>query len=501
MNWAINLIKEMKISTFTFFVVVFFAFLSMLILPYSTVPWIDEVGTSDAAISILQRGEFHSHVWPYSYNPLHLFTLIGWLSIVGVSHFTVCLFNIVLHVFASLYLVKVLRKREIVKDRLTILLLLSLLWGGYAFLNIILNGRIDILTLFTTLFLVDCLTRKTCNVLLLCLSAFLSFGSAVYQLPPLIIGLGVLFLFPFSYLTRREIFKRGVFVGFSFGLAYVVILAFYYSNQSLLRFVNTYISFSATVSGKARAWGEEIGSAYMLEKEAIVLLGIVLLSYFFIKRFRQWIHLPTLCFVGVIPVVMVLAGRYVFYYSWIFYIPVIILFAFVYSRIEVKKIRLYLPILSFSFALFVCVFYVVRAREAVSQFHNIEAFANSLDYSFTGRNVVFTNNAFYYFIVNRNAIPWSRSDYVDISPKEKYESFVRKVVKDKKMKEWLMNIFDKIQYVDPTFPEEGFLLTATNQEFDTIESQLKKEGYFVTQLSSDGEFKLSSFSRLKDSTN
>ena len=494
MNYFTRL-KEDNLFCFTLCLVTFFAVLMASLLPFVTTPWVDEVGTSDAAIAILNGRAFHSHVWPYSYNPLHFFVLTIWLSLVGVSHFSVCALNIVIHVITSLYLVALLRKWDFIKSKLTILLLLSLLWGGFSLLGIVLNGRIDTLTLLTVIFLVDCLTREKCSYSLLFVSAFLTFGAAVYHLPPVIFGLGVLFLFPFAYLTRKEIFKRGFLVAFAFGLAFLSILIFYYFNQSLLRFVNTYISFSATASGKERDLINEIIAAYTLEKEALFLFLVVFLTYLWSKHIRRSLHLPLLCLIGAFPLIMVLAGRYVAYYSWIFYLPSLLLFVFVYTKITSKKLLVLIPIFSFLFALFVSVFYIIDSNKEHLRYQKIEQFVNSLNYSFIGRNVVFSNHKFYYFIINKNAIPWNRSDSIDLSPKEKFKSFVKKIAKTKEREDILMTLFDKIQYVDISFPNNGLILTSTKNEFKALKSRLEQEDYHVEVLVSKDEFKLSSFSK------
>lgn len=494
MNYFTRL-KEDNLFCFTLCLVTFFAVLMASLLPFVTTPWVDEVGTSDAAIAILNGRTFHSHVWSYSYNPLHFFVLIGWLSLVGISHFSVCALNIVIHVITSFYLVALLRKWDFIKSRLTILLLLSLLWGGFSLLGIVLNGRIDTLTLLTVIFLVDCLTREKCSYFLLFVSAFLTFGAAVYHLPPVIFGLCVLFFFPLSYLTRKEILKRGFVVAFSFGLAFLSILIFYYFNQSLFRFVNTYISFSATASGKERDWINEIVVAYALEKEALFLFLTVFLTYVCSKQIRRSLHLPLLCLIGAFPLIMVLAGRYVAYYSWIFYLPALLLFVFVYTKITSKKLLVLIPILSFLFTLFVSAFYIIDSNKERLRYREIEKFANSLDYSFIGRNVVFSDHKFYYYIIDKNAIPWSRSNSVDFSPKEKFAQFVKKIAKTKEREDVLMAFFDRVQYVDMAFPNNGLVLTSTNNEFNALKSRLEQEDYNVEVLVSKDEFKLSSFSK------
>jgi len=130
----------------------------VLCIDYISFPWLDEIGTSDTAVNVTLYGNWVSHVWKYSYNPLHAFLLIPWLIIWGVSHLSVCSFTVLLSFISFVILLRILLKRSLLSTTLGVVVFTLLYWGGLEFARLITLGRIDILVMLFSILVVNELT-------------------------------------------------------------------------------------------------------------------------------------------------------------------------------------------------------------------------------------------------------------------------------------------------------------------------------------------------------
>ncbi len=257
-----------------------FCFLKILCIDACTVPWVDEVWLTDAAASFVSRGEFISHVWPYTYNPLHFFILTGWLFVFGISHFTVVCLGIFLAALSIQALLFILWKRKLITGVFSPLILVLCFWcASPLFSGSVLNGRVDMLVVLCTILFLDQLLRVGISLLKLCITASLALLSAVYQFPVLVFFCLMLWMFPMEGVSRREWFRRGCWIASSCIATYLLICLFYICNHTFFRFVYTYVFFNNTINGFERSLADEFRMAYLSDAGALCLFAASVLMF------------------------------------------------------------------------------------------------------------------------------------------------------------------------------------------------------------------------------
>lgn len=486
-----------------------FAVAYVLFIDYISFPWRDEIGTSDTAVNVALYGEWISHVWKYSYNPLHAFLLIGWLKIWGVSHLTVCSFTVLLAFVSYAVLLNILQKRELLTGVVGVIVFTLLYWGGFRFADLITLGRTDLLVMLFTILLVNEVTptkeggfyhAKRWPTMLF---AFLLMWASIYSIPVLCCYCAVVYLVNNDKLIRKELRWRYLYAIIGFVVSFILVCLFFYAVHGLFKFINSYMSFNATISHDDRGRGllTRLMDAYRVDIYALVVLLVTTLVLGVQKKVRDKRVLGNLLFTACIPMLMVFAGRYRFYYSWIFYVPVICLAEYAFSQIQKKWA---LGCVLIAAALSVMIRPLAKAQEFAdkrTQLEGIEKFVEeSSSYIGVRDDVLFDNSMFYYALVDRRYTPWQKYKGLDDipQPEEKFKAFLEKKVSDEGRRQQFLEIFNKMEHSEPYLPESGYFYVDGKDGYMHTVEYMQEHGYDVNDLKKDGEYALLHFSKSVD---
>ena len=481
-----------------------FAVTYVLFIDYISFPWRDEIGTSDTAVNVALYGEWTSHVWKYSYNPLHAFLLIGWLKIWGVSHMAVCSFTVLLAFVGYFILLTILQKRGLLTGLVGILAFALLYWGGFRFADLITLGRTDLLVMIFTILVVNEVSPtkdggfyhvKRWPTLVY---AFLLMGASIYSIPVLCCYCLVVYFTTKDKIVRQELRWRYLYAIIGFAVSFVLVCLFFYSVHGLFKFINSYLSFNATINhdDKGRGLIVRLSDAYRIDIYAIVVFVVATVTLAIKKMFRDRRFIAGVIFVLCIPMLMVLAGRYRFYYSWIFYVPVVVIASYAVDKMQKKWTSIaMLAIAVASVVLHPVVKYHVFAEKRV-QLSKIEKFVEeSSSYLKSGDDVLFGNSMFYYYLVDRHLTPWHKYKGLDDipQPQEKFKAFIDKKIKDEDRREHLLTIFNQMEHSEPYLPKTGFFYTEGKDEYVHTINFMKEHGYSIEEITSDNDLALMKF--------
>lgn len=463
---------------------------AMLALEYISFPWFDEIGTSDTAINLYNGNGWHSNVWPYSYNFLHLFCLRGWVRIFGVSHRAICSMNLIFAGLAIGIVALNLHKLKIFPLGSTIILV-ALLWFSPDISSNFANGRIDGLcfllsaVIFFALWRVvfDDVCRMCHKGLIIFVSCLFLFLCAVYTIPLIVIFYGMALFFTIVFSSNRKVrvfecLKYGGLCAAAIILGLIACAIYQFHHHQLFRYLNTYISFNANLGGSVAPLSDRVLGAYTMCMFSNFTYFLALCLAILNRRIFHKKVFVLFLFVCLIPLFMVLAGRFAFYYRWIYAVPVVI--CFVYSldwnnrrRYQVSQMLM----LIVCFAVFACqwVDKVSLNCDRLVCRNRIETVLDSgLLGDIRGADVLLMSPMInkegtevaqipcYYPLVRQGA----KVDMVTleeqalIPPKEKFSAFIARYVHSSKVRSDILAVFDKYEHKQPLIPERPLALVA-----------------------------------------
>lgn len=455
-----------------------FAVCYFVLIPHTTIPWCDEIGTTDTSVNVLKYGKWTSHVWKYSYNPLHAFLLIPWLSIFGISHTSVCGFSVLWAGLAIVSIVLTTYRRRIISTLLDGCILSVLLWFNWVMISIIPNGRIDTLSLFLTVLLLNEVFSNHKDQFIIrvfCLSFLIMFAN-VYAIPLLILFL--LYITFFYHEGKQKYLKKSIVCMFGFVVSFVVICIFYVCVHQLIGYLNTYISFNGTLNPSAKiSFIQRLANAYTMDYFSIALL--IISSVMIVLKRKKELYLY-LIFISVIPLLMVIAGRYASYYGWLFAVPVCMLFFTSCSSALNKTNKIILLVVLFVLGGYKIAERSINARERVSISNRINRVIESHKQMLeTKNNVLFINELCYYSLRKLNCDIWYQ--YKELknipSPDEKFEAFINNKIENLDKKNKVMQLYDLLQDNISYMPEHGYLICTSEFERNSSVSYLNLHHY------------------------
>ena len=430
---------------------IFFCGVALSFVGVDGTPWVDEIGTSDTAANCVLKGRWYSHIWPYSYNPLHIHLLRAWFYVFGVNHFAACSLEIVTGFFVFLILQRVLIRAGLLETILQNVCYSFLFWGGGNFLKIMALARIDLLVaLFSVLvvgeLLPECKTRHS-NVKIFVYSFFLMLAG-VYTVP-IIASLGLLlFAMAESNKERKELFVKGVLMSAGIFLAFAVSCLYYIYHGHLFRFVHTYFSFNGTMAGTGIPFANRVIDGYLFDTYGLILLVAASALLVALRECRRRLYFYIL-FVACIPVLGVIGGRYVSYYSWQFYLPVVCCVLFALSKLRGMVSRVVVVIAIGMIALYNNVRHCQNNLASRDKARKARQFVEAHpDIFCPGSRIMILDYDFYYPVVRSGAEVWCRigtGDNNDISPREKFNLLVKRSVKNKRIREYLCRAFERLE--------------------------------------------------------
>ena len=498
--------KEQRLYYIGLGIALLFAIVYVACIDYISFPWRDEVGTSDTAVNVALYGEWTSHVWKYSYNPLHAFLLIGWLKIWGVSHITVCSFTVLLALVGYAVLLKILQKRELLTGFFSVVVFTLLYWGGFEFARLLTLGRTDLLVMIFTILVANELTPtkdggfyRTSRWPAL-VYAFLLMGASIYSIPALCCYCLVVYITTNGKAVRKELRWRYLYAIIGFIVSFVLVCLFFYSVHGLFKFINSYLSFNATINhdDKGRGVIARLADAYSIDIYALAVLAVGVALMAVKKCFKNKQTLANVLFALCIPMLMVFAGRYRFYYSWIFYVPVVVIASYAVDKLQKKLATVSIMLVV---ALSLVMRPIVKSQEFSekhAELKRVERFFNeSASYLKAGENVAFNNSMFYYPIVGKRCNPWHKyKGLEDIpQPEEKFKVFIEKKFNDEGRRDQMLAIFNQMEQSEPYLPESGYFFTEGDEEYQKTIDFMQGHDYHIEKVISNDGFALLKFDR------
>lgn len=310
---------------------VLFLFLTINIYTSSRSPtiWNDEVGYSDPSINFVVNGNFTSTAWSaqgpdevWAGNvPLHQFSLIGWLSLFGISPTSVRSVNYFFVVVGVLLIWVVLRRKNLSNPALRIAAVLLVLCGE-GISDSYRSGRPDMIgfllvSMGTLGFLIP---KKSRQILLASVGALFPWAGIQF-LPYVSLLCGFIFFWNRKLFLETSLPVAGGGIVGAFSL-----FLFYKLNSVLDDFLQ---SVFPHVSGEPANTFSGL-QIYFGDKSYLVLLlvAIFLLVYNLFEDISSRRVHPIFAYglsVGLItPPLLYMLGKYPLYYGWMAYLPLVV---------------------------------------------------------------------------------------------------------------------------------------------------------------------------------
>lgn len=480
------------------------AFITLAVLDSTTFMWYDELAMCDGVFMKALHGLSWSGVWACSYNPLYPLSLVAWVKLFGASHFVVCSFSVILAYFATVVISSVAHRRRWWNDSLSDCAFVFLFWGGWFFSWMITNARVDVMVLLLTVLFLDSLSSLDSgknSFLRVFIIAALLFLAAPYILP-LMFFFG-LFLLVLGRIDRVMLVKRGLVATAGFGAGFIITALYYLVQRDIIRLLGSYLYFNSITGYAFVPFWERVANGYLFDISAVVLLLLSFVLGALSKAIR-----PYAVFAALIPLLMVIGGRYEPYYAWVFYVPsVVLLVAAIRGRFRRTLVSI-AAIGAFSCAVHPVVSYMQTAdaranRESCRVF--IER--NSKWFSGGGDVVVAAdldgNTGFYYPLLKHGVRIWYRGEEMltGRTDEEKFTEGLAFLPGGEALGSRVKKLIPKIQRFMPLLPEKGFVLFYTEEDKIRLLPMFEGKGKKLEQLDVCGEYSLWRMSAVNVSKN
>ncbi|MBQ6139776.1 MAG: hypothetical protein IJI54_00690 [Kiritimatiellae bacterium] len=397
--------------------------------------------------------------------------------------------NICLALVAFITLLGVLKRRNIALGGWGTAALCFLYWGGWKLAFVMQMGRIDILIMLFTLLVADALLPganiEDGGTKSVAVYAFFLMLSGIYTVPFLILSSPLIAML---YRSNRVFVIKWVRMIIGFSLSFAMVCLYYFYRGTFLEFVYTYFQFNSVLTGTSEFQGSSrVLSAYLLDVEALVLFvaGVVFLSFGKVKVPR-----PIIALIGLTPFLMVISGRFMDYYAWVFYIPSTLLV--IYAMLPLGRGRV--------IRCFCCIVGVMAFIRPIHEWSTEkrdvmaegERFVMEHEGLFARDAVVVLaddiaypdgkaiENIFYYPLVQRGVCVWRRNgNALSYRPsfQEKVDSLVEKSFKSCELRNCISRLC-RFLYRKPNeqgWPSEGVLLVRNRRTFYDCIQRLRQE--------------------------
>ena len=349
---------------YLFYILSFIFFLLHLsTITSSALPWIDEVMFIDLPVNLFQNGDFSTTAYaakngvtPFpTYPPLYSFIIFIWINIFNFSILSVRSFNLFLILISSFLGLELLKKYKI--SNFLKLNFLILFWLSNNFIWIFKNGRVDVLNLFL------------CSVYIISITQYNLKSFTKIILTALIIISGIqASLYVFLFLIWFYIFKFGNKIRFlseiyiyiyGTSIGFILMTIFFYLNNSTIPFLSFIfssapgikqiliylidligfkkfeINTTQIVSSKFEIYNS------LKQNSDFLVLFIMNILYLIILILKNKIkinslEIKVLIFILFVTFIFSLSGHFIIYYTWMIYIPVVILFLILSNNLFFK---------------------------------------------------------------------------------------------------------------------------------------------------------------------
>ena len=482
-------------------------------------PELDEIYFADAPANLLLNGEWKSHIVysQFLYQPLYAFVLIPWMLIFGVSHYSVCGLGVLFGFVTCIALLQACKTLCLISHPWQEYLLIVGFWAVNTFTDFETFGRPDNLGMLITLLIIYTFLRypniASRNALLLGIMLILV---GVYEVPVFIFFFSLMMIF--SYNNRKELtcwLRKGVYFASGILVGELLVCVFFFLNRytSLMSYIQ--YTFMSSMNANATSTNGVIDRMYetytynwyitFIFVLFIVLLIVKKISYNKIITF----------FIISLPGLMTLAGRFVPYYSWIYYIPLCVLM--VYTLRNYKKAActfISLLVLS-SVSYFVSQWFTTYGFQEATIGELNEKKNKCSNYFEEKRNiishfdnVVLSEEQLYYHVVNSGGEVWfqyrknidSKLEFYNYNDMNGYlDSKLKRKSDDYINKPYIGTFLYFYRYRNPRqpyFPEQGICIYTCEEEKTTSLAFLKHFGYNYNCLDDSGEFSIYQFNKI-----
>lgn len=430
-------------------------------------PWCDELTFVDSAYNFLRTGEWSSNVWYCVYSPLFPLVTAGLMRIFGASHLVASASCILFALVSSCVLVDVMRRRRWIATGFSELAFAALFWCGWSTSWIWTDGRPDAATLLFSIILIDALApdrEGSRKILRTFLSAYFLVLTSSYMLPILFV-FGCIVLVCSHGDARKAVFRRGFAAAGGIALGYATMVAFYWWQHELVRFVGFMAYFNSVTGWKGGSLVERLIRAYHACPEALVLVVVAAFTRRFVKE---------LMFVALIPAVMVICGRYEPYYAWTIHVASVVLFVRAVPLLSRKCVALLLVL-----AVVLCFhrWYLISSAHTAMRAENqmAQEFVNKHRDLLSSRPVVVAADtvgdvSLYYPLLGLGADIWYRGPETLSAPsdREKFAVGLSSFVSDPELRGRLLRMAFSVQKCQEILPQNGLLVTHRPEDRDKV---------------------------------
>ncbi|OHX64942.1 hypothetical protein [Flammeovirga pacifica] len=390
------------------------------------IPWIDEIMTLEPVIAFKQHNKFVDPSFIY----LHQIFLTIWLSFFDISYFSVRSFNLLFVICTYLVIDRIFLKdilKSNINERIIFILLYFMSYTIFFQGN---SGRIDavgafVVISFSALLIRSIKEEKKYQYFISFFGGYVIYWSGISQVPIVYLILFTLFLiFPQKKIRIFKIltyFSLGLVVGFSSFLYYLnfngitpiryIIRIFGFSESAkelsynLLHTFPSILEYLSLDLQFIEKWNSALNNsiiqqeplyiriynAYLINKEYLIVIIILTFSYIR-NRNKNNTSLTPFIICTIIPLFMGIIGRYPFYYTWMGYLPSIILLSLIpKSKLNITLIGLYI--------LFTILFNIQLSYERLNKYARIEEFVEKQ--KFNTNSYIYCSYPVYYSVYNK----------------------------------------------------------------------------------------------------
>lgn len=478
-------------------------------LNFNSLGWVDEIGTADTAVNIVLHGKWFSHNWPYSYHPLHMWALIPWVKVFGISHVSVCSLNVMWAGLSCMLLVWIMVRRKVFTTYWQVLLFNLLYWFSANLSWTAMSGRIDCMVMFFTVCVVGLFMRKSVAdnkgyLVRLGVAAFLLALTGIYTIPLFIVFWLVCVSRPFSQSSRSVIFRRGIVVGIGCFLAFGVVVAYYLYHQALFRYLYMTFCHCTTVSGVSI--GSTVGyrECYFTEWHllvALVVSGILCMMNKEVRHRTNWLFFAFTLF---IPPLMVAAGRYAWYYHWVFSIPVGLFLCWSLASLKFKSSVGFIMAIIAACSLNLQINWFLNRisyHKSIPQKEFTELISRNKGRFCSCRDIVVTCHWCYYPSIEAGLNPWVRESQLAhtflCTTSNRADGLTDKLFSNEEWRTLVKRILARLEKISSArFPEEGFLVAHDASAERVMRDVLIRLDYRVKTIDANGDLRLMCFTRM-----
>jgi hypothetical protein len=305
-------------------------------------PWLDEAMFADPGLNLIDGRGFVSGWWPsqpsdefFAGNaPLYSLLVGGWAFLFGSELTTLRLLNPLLLALAAGFLILGLRRRKLVQDWRSDLLLVFLLYGGYAMTFSYRSVRYDVLgiVLCAALFAATSIPRRELAWLSLFGVAALLPIAGLHLLPYVALVCVLRFLFDANW---RVVLQDGIAIAAGIVLGALIFLLTLAHAGVVDRLITSATQLSIhgeqSVNPLSVFW-----SAIRTDPSSLLLLGSLLLVAVLPVGRRvlgSRMVLVVFAFGVVVPGAIALAGKFPIYYGWMRFVPLVLVTVILTDRL------------------------------------------------------------------------------------------------------------------------------------------------------------------------